>query len=156
MTSSEHTVVHSTLELERTYPLPAERVFAAWADPAAKARWFAGDGVEHELDFRVGGRERVRRPGGDADPELRFEGTYHDIVPGHRIVFAGTLYTDDRPATISLTTVQLEPAGDGTRLLLTEQGTFLDGLEQPSWREQGITKQLDTLATELSASPARS
>ena len=156
MTNAEHSVLHSMLELERAYPLPPERVFAAWAEPAAKARWFAGDGVDHELDFRVGGRERVRRPGADAEPELRFDAVYHDIIQGHRIVFAGTLYSDDRPATISLTTVRFEPDGDGTRLLLTEQGTFLDGLEQPSWREQGITTQLQMLSAELNGSPALS
>ena len=49
------TVLHSTFSLERTYPVPPERVFAAWADPAAKKRWFVSKG-EHELDFRAGGR----------------------------------------------------------------------------------------------------
>jgi hypothetical protein len=32
---------------------------------------------------------------------------------------------------------------------LTEQGTYLDGLEDPSWREQGTGKQLDALDIEL-------
>ena len=35
-------VTHATFSLERSYPAPPARVFAAWADPAAKARWFAG------------------------------------------------------------------------------------------------------------------
>lgn len=38
---TEHPVLHSSFTLERSYPATPERVFAAWADPAAKARWFA-------------------------------------------------------------------------------------------------------------------
>ena len=50
-------VTHATFSLERSYPVPLARVFAAWSDPAAKARWFAtGPDSGHELDFRVGGR----------------------------------------------------------------------------------------------------
>src|SRR5205823_797624 len=41
-----------------------------------------------------------------------------------------------------ITTVEFVPAPDGTRLVLTEQGTFLDGMEQPQWREQGTKDQL--------------
>ena len=36
----DHNVTHATFALERSYPVPPARVFAAWADPAAKARWF--------------------------------------------------------------------------------------------------------------------
>ena len=39
--ASEHEVVHATFALERTYPSSPAQVFAAWADPAVKARWFA-------------------------------------------------------------------------------------------------------------------
>jgi hypothetical protein len=33
--------------------------------------------------------------------------------------------------------------------VLTEQGTYLDGLEDPGWREQGTGQQLDALGAEL-------
>jgi hypothetical protein len=50
---------------------------------------------------------------------------------------------------VSLTTVELGPTGAGTRLLLTEQGTFLDGREPARWREEGTGRWLDALAAEL-------
>jgi uncharacterized protein YndB with AHSA1/START domain len=144
------TITHATFTLERTYPVPPGRVFAAWAEPAAKARWFTGPKGEHEMDFRVGGRE-VARGRNDRGEPLTFEAVYRDIVPGERIVVAGTLSVGDTLATASQTTVEFEPAGDGTRLVLTEQGAFLDGHEEPAWRQQGTADQLAALAKELGA-----
>ena len=78
----DHNVTHATFTLERSYPVPPAQVFAAWADPAAKASWFTpGPGFGHELDFRIGGRE-VARGGPDGGPAMTFETFYRDIVPG--------------------------------------------------------------------------
>jgi uncharacterized protein YndB with AHSA1/START domain len=142
------TVTHATFTLERVYPAPPQRVFAAWSDPAAKARWFAGGNADHELDFRVGGREIAR--GTHDNQVMTFESRYQDIVPDERIVFASSLYEGTALATVSVTTVELRPDADGTRLLLTEYGAFLDGHEEPAWREQGTADQLTALAKELS------
>ena len=72
------TVTHATFTLERTYQAAPARVFAAWADPATKARWFSTPTGEHKLDFRVGGRE-VNRANHDGQV-LTFESWYQDIV----------------------------------------------------------------------------
>jgi uncharacterized protein YndB with AHSA1/START domain len=140
-------VVHSTFSLERVYETSAGRVFAAWADPAAKARWFSPNGP-HELDFRVGGRE-VNRGHNQDGQVLTFESHYHDIVVGQRIAYTSTLSVGENVVTVSLTTVELSPDGDTSRLVLTEHGAFLDGHEQPAWREQGTGEWLDALAAEL-------
>ena len=148
----DHDVTHATFTLERSYPVPPARVFAAWADPAAKASWFTPDpGFGHELDFRVGGRE-VARGGPDGGPLMTFETLYRDIVPEQRIVYTSTLSAGADLMTVSLTTVEFTPAEDGgTRLILTEQGAYLDGQEQPAWREQGTADQLEALAAQLKA-----
>ena len=68
-------VVHRTLSVERTYPAPPAHIFAAFADPGTKRRWFA-EGADFEvdeftLDFRVGGFERTRfRSAGSAPPPI--------------------------------------------------------------------------------------
>jgi uncharacterized protein YndB with AHSA1/START domain len=142
------TVTHATFTLERVYPVPPKRVFAAWSDPAAKARWFAGGTADHELDFRVGGREIARAT--HEDLVMTFESSYQDIVADERIVFASSLHMGTDLATVSVTTVELRPDGDGTRLELTEYGAFLDGREEPAWRERGTADQLAALGKELS------
>jgi uncharacterized protein YndB with AHSA1/START domain len=143
----DYTVAHAKFSLERTYPVPPAQVFAAWADPETKRRWFAGSDSDHQLDFRLDGQELIRARHNSAN--LTVESVYRDIVADRRIVYTSVLSQDDRPATVSLTTVEFQPCDDSTRLILTEQGAFLDGLEQPSWREQGTGDWLDALGVEL-------
>ncbi|HEX3779098.1 MAG TPA: SRPBCC family protein [Pseudonocardiaceae bacterium] len=147
------TVKHATFTLERTYPTSPDRVFAAWADPAAKARWYVGATGEHELDFRVGGREVNRGRHADG-PLLTFESHYQDIVAASRIVYTSTMSADGTLTTVSITTVEFAEEAGGTRLILAQQGTFLDGHEDPAWREQGTGDQLDALGRELAAAHA--
>ena len=40
--SKKRSAVHGTFTIEREYPFPPARVFAAWADLEAKSKWFAG------------------------------------------------------------------------------------------------------------------
>jgi uncharacterized protein YndB with AHSA1/START domain len=146
------TVVHATFVIERTYPASPARVFRAWADPAAKDAWNACHDdwkpEPRELDFRVGGRERQRTgaPGGTVH---RYEAVYNDIVPDRLIVFTYEMYLDDVRISVSLTTVELEPDGTGTRLVFTEQGAFLDGLANAAEREEGTRLGFERLDVEL-------
>src|SRR5207248_3972804 len=54
---SERSVEHAEFVVERVYDASPDRVFAAWSDPQAKARWYNGSEGNYEFDFRVGGRE---------------------------------------------------------------------------------------------------
>ncbi|GAB3805225.1 metalloregulator ArsR/SmtB family transcription factor [Micromonospora zhanjiangensis] len=148
---TDRSVLVSSFAVERTYPLGPEAVFAAWADPGTKARWFAGANAEHhELDFRPGGVEVTRGRSPEGRP-LTFESRYHDIVPAERIVYSSALLVEQSAVTISVTTVQFRPSGGGTTLVLTEQDTYLDGHEQPEMRESGTRGWLDALGRELAA-----
>jgi uncharacterized protein YndB with AHSA1/START domain len=148
----ERTVTHSTFVIERTYPVPPARVFAAFADPEIKARWFVGpegwDTVEASLDFRVGGRE-VNRGGPPGGPIHSYEAHYQDIVPDQRIVTSYIMHMDKTPISVSLATTEFKPEGSGTRLVFTEQGAYLDGFDDGSERERGSGMLLDALGVEL-------
>ena len=104
-------------------------------DPVAKARWFGGDDWDHELDFSVGGREVST--GTMEGTVFTFEGRYQDIVPDERIVYSYEVLMGEARISVSLATVELTPGGEGTKLVFTEQGAFLDGLDDPSQRENG-------------------
>jgi uncharacterized protein YndB with AHSA1/START domain len=149
---SDPSVEHATFVVERFYEASPQRVFAAWSDPQAKARWFH-DGAEFELDFRVGGWERSRGALPD-DREYAFEALYRDIVPNRRIVYTYDMHLDGTRISVSVATAEFEAEGDGTRLVFTEQGAFLDGHEQPAWREQGTADQLTALAREFTRDSA--
>jgi uncharacterized protein YndB with AHSA1/START domain len=75
-------------------------------------------------------------------------------VPDERIVYAYEMHRDETRISVSLATVQLEAEGVGTRLTYTEQGAFLDGEDEPEYREQGTGSLLDALGAELGRQPA--
>ncbi|HEY1831863.1 MAG TPA: SRPBCC domain-containing protein [Acidimicrobiales bacterium] len=141
-------VVHNSFTLEREYPLPPVEVFEAWANPRIKVRWFADNAVGYTMDFRPGGLEQndATLPDGK---RITWESLYREIVPDHRIVYTSVLSEDGTVATLTLTTVEFVPEGTSTRLVLTEAGAYLDGREQPAWREEGTAGWLDKLGQHL-------
>jgi uncharacterized protein YndB with AHSA1/START domain len=153
----KQSVTHSTFVIKRSYPTTPERVFAAFADPTKKRRWFAeGEGLEveeFEMDFRVGGHERARRRFKDGTP---FKGTaltnhtsYQDIVPNRRVVISYTMALGDKRISASLATVEFLPTEKGTDVIFTEQSAFFEGADGPQMREQGWRQLLEQLAKEL-------
>jgi uncharacterized protein YndB with AHSA1/START domain len=140
---------HGTFTVTRTYPVPPERVFAAWSSQEAKARWFGAPGSSaYELDFRVGGTE-FNRGGPPKGPVYAYEATYRDIVPDERIVYGYVMTADDELISVSVTTVEFSPVSSGTTLTFTEQGVFLDGADTPAVREKGTGELLDALGATL-------
>jgi uncharacterized protein YndB with AHSA1/START domain len=146
-------VVHGVFHLERTYPVAAERVWKAFTDESAKARWFGPPAggwelIERRMDVRTGGTERLkgRWPGGLV---TTFDALYHDVVPNARLIYSYQMFLDERKISVSLATVQLEAESARTRLLVSEQGAFLDGYDDAGARERGTAQLLDALGASL-------
>ena len=145
------TAQHGTIRLERRYKATATRVFAAWAEPKARAKWdVPGRWViaEQTFDFREGGRE-VKRFGPQGDPRFVADTLYLDIVPQRRIVFGYSMTSRGMPISVSLTTVEISADGNNTHLLLTEQIVFLDGNDTAANREEGLASMLDKIGETL-------
>jgi uncharacterized protein YndB with AHSA1/START domain len=158
---TDRTQTHATFVLEREYPVPVDRVWAAFADPEIKRKWFGGEevaDVERSDDFRVGGVTIDDGRFSEDGPLSQFRATYTDITPNERIVYAYDMWLEGVHASTSITTVVFQPiddgAGPGTRLTFTEQGVHLDGVHGPgpdaaAGRESGTAGLLDTLGKVL-------
>lgn len=152
----ERAVTHSTFVIERTYPSTPEQVFAAFADPAKKSKWFASDEgsaiEEYEMDFRIGGKEHRRgliSSGPYKGTPLTNHTVYQDIVPNQRIVLAYTMTIGDNRMSASLATFEFMPNDQGTNLIFTDQGAYFAGADGPEMRKEGWTHMLARLAKKL-------
>lgn len=150
-------VTHSTFTIERSYPHPPERIFAALSDPAKKRRWFA-ESAQHEVldyssDFRPGGEERLRyRFTGDAPIKnmvLDNRGRFEAIVPDVRVVTSGSMMLGDAVVSTSLVTMELFGEGSATQLRCTFQGAFYEGSDGPQMRRMGWQILLERLGEAL-------
>ncbi len=142
---SERFVKHATFVVERTYEASPAKVYEAWADPDAKVKWFSKPDI---FEFRVGGRE-YSSGGPPEGPVFTYDACYQEIVPEQRIVYSYSLDSGDTRISVSLTTVELIPVEQGTKLIFTEQGTFFDGHDTPEVREHGTNELLDALGKSL-------
>jgi uncharacterized protein YndB with AHSA1/START domain len=154
----EPNVNHSTFVVERTYPQSPARVFASFAEAGRKRRWYAeGDHEirEYDLDFRVGGAERFRYRFKEGHPiagsEIDNESTYQDIVPEQRIVFTQKISLNGNPVSIAVITLEFFATGEGTELVLTNQGTFIGWPDGAKMVEFGWNTLLDRLRKDVTA-----
>lgn len=153
----EITTAHSTFVIEHTYPFPPEHLYAAFADPEKKRRWYGDrDNLQtgvFEMDFRVGGQERTVYHLGPNTPfpgvPLTNLSSFEDIVPNQRIVMTSTMVIGDHRMSSSLLTFEFIPVNNGTELRCTHQGAFYEGSDGPQMREQGWRSLLDRFAKEL-------
>jgi uncharacterized protein YndB with AHSA1/START domain len=148
---SSESVRNVTLVAERAFDASPGSVFAAWADPVARARWAAGPDDwrnEFTIEFAIGGQE-VYRGGPESGPEHAYTATYLDIEPNRRIVYAYDMRVGRQRLSVSLVTVEFSPDGPHTRVKLTEQAAFLDGLGDPATLERHNHGLLAALDAEL-------
>jgi uncharacterized protein YndB with AHSA1/START domain len=154
----KRSAVHDSFTIERVYDAAPAKVFHALTDQTAKSRWFAGGDdwelLERSMDVRPGGRERLKGRWANGTVTL-FDAVYFDVMPDSRLVYAYDMYMNERKLSVSLATIELLAEGAAkTRLIVTEQGAFLDGYEDAGSREKGTGSLLDRLGASLDAGPA--
>jgi uncharacterized protein YndB with AHSA1/START domain len=104
--------------------------------------------MKRAFDFRIGGHEHVsgKFPNGMV---TEFDATYFDIVPDERIVYSYTMYLNGNKISVSLATLEISAEGSGSKLVMTEQGAFLDGYDDSGSRERGTKDLLEKVAASL-------
>lgn len=148
---TERSIVHGSFTVERKWKAPPAKVFAAWADPELKRKWFGSpdpDNPKHIFDFKVGGRE-YNEGAGPGGALFIYDVRYYDIVPDNRIVFAYDMHMDGARISVSVAAIEFRPDGAGTHLVLTEHGAFLDGLDTMEQRRAGTEFMINQLGAVL-------
>ncbi len=143
---TNRSIAHGSFTIERTYAHTPAKVFSAWANPEFKRQWFGSPDptkAKDVMDFRVGGREFNESM---MDGKVfTFDVTYRDIVPDNRIIYTYEMTMDGRRISVSLATIELFPHQGGTRMVVKEDGAFLDGLDTYKQREEGTNYLVDLM-----------
>jgi uncharacterized protein YndB with AHSA1/START domain len=134
-----------SVTLKRRLHAPAEKIYAAWTDPARLVQWFGPSqtiegSVRAEMDVRVGGRFCASFKTDDGEyHEVR--GVYREVVPNEKLVFTWAWYTT--PERESLVTVFIRSEGEGAMLTLTHEQFFDEAARDG--HKRGWTGTLDKL-----------
>lgn len=150
----QRSIAHGSFTVKRQYAHPPAKVFRFWADPALKRQWYGGpdqDDSRRIFEFRVGGREN--NFGRVGNQSFALESVYYDIVADNRIVHAYTVSINDTLTSVSIAAIEFRAAGEGTELLMTEHGAFLDGHDDPDERQVGTEWVLERLGEILNQDP---
>jgi len=114
----------STIKLHRVLKAPPERVYRAFLDADANAKWLPPDGFTckvHHLDARVGGTYRMTFTNFTTGQGHSFGGKYDELVPGERIRHTDT-FEDANLTGGMVTTITLKKVLVGTDLHVTQEG----------------------------------
>lgn len=113
-----------TVRLHRVLTAPPERVYRAFLDAAAIAKWLPPNGFTctvHELDARVGGRYRMSFTNFSSGNSHAFGGEYVELVPGQRIRYNDRFDNPDLPGEMT-TTIEFTAVSVGTDLKVVQEG----------------------------------
>jgi uncharacterized protein YndB with AHSA1/START domain len=153
MTSTSPT--SGSFTINRHFNQGVEKVFAAFSDPATKAKWFSGpDGaeqLERKVDVKTGGSE-VLKIKWATGMITHFMAHYHAVEHGKRIVYSYDLMIDSAHHSTSLAEIEFTPVGKNTDMIFTEFLAYHDGTELSKGltsREKGTTWQFDKVAEVL-------
>lgn len=114
----------STIRLHRVLRTTPDRLYRAFLDPAAMAKWLPPHGFTgkvHELDARVGGRHRMSFTNFSTGSTHSFGGEYLELVENQRIRYDDKFDDPGLPGTMEVT-VTLTEVSCGTELNITQQG----------------------------------
>ncbi len=113
-----------TVHLYRVLQAPAERIYRAFLDPDALARWlppFGYVGKVHEMDARVGGGCRMSFTNHAAGTRESFGGTYLELKPNELIRHTDRCDNPGMPGEM-VVTVKLREVACGTELDIVQEG----------------------------------
>ena len=113
-----------TVRLHRVLKALPDRVYRAFLDPDALAKWMAPHGFTgkvHSIDPRVGGTYKMSFTNFGSGKSHSFGGTYLELKPGELLRYNDQFDDPSLPGTMEMT-VRLRPVACGTELEITQTG----------------------------------
>ena len=114
----------STVRLHRVLKAKPERVYRAFLDPDAKAKWLPPNGFTgkvHSMDARVGGSYKMSFTNFSTGNSHSFGGTYTELVPNELIRYTDKFDDPNLPGEMHVTVV-INQVMMGTELNITQEG----------------------------------
>jgi uncharacterized protein YndB with AHSA1/START domain len=114
----------STIRLHRVLRAPPERIYRAFLDPDAMAKWLPPNGFTgkvHQLDARVGGTYKMSFTNFSSGRSDSFGGEYLELVPHERIRHTDTFDDPNLPGQM-VTTITLKAVSVGTEVNIVQEG----------------------------------
>ncbi len=113
-----------TVRLHRVLRGTPERVYRAFLDPEAMAKWLPPYGFTckvHHMDARVGGTYRMSFTNFSTGNGHAFGGEYRELIPNERIVYSDR-FEDPSMSGEMLTTITLKQVSCGTEITAVQEG----------------------------------
>jgi uncharacterized protein YndB with AHSA1/START domain len=114
----------NTIRLHRVLRATPERIYRAFLDADAMAKWLPPNGFTgkvHHLDAKVGGTYKMSFSNFTTGKSHSFGGTYLELSPHERIRYTDTFEDTNLPGEMQ-TTITLKQVFCGTELNITQQG----------------------------------
>ena len=114
----------NTVRLHRVLRAPAERIYRAFLDAGAMAKWLPPNGFTgkvHHLDAKVGGTYKMSFTNFTTGHSHSFGGEYLELVPCERIRHTDKFDDPNLPGEMQ-TTVSLKKVSCGTELNVVQEG----------------------------------
>jgi uncharacterized protein YndB with AHSA1/START domain len=114
----------NTIKLHRVIKTTPEKIYRAFLDPDALAKWLSPDGFTckvHSLEAKVGGSYKMSFTNFTNSQSHSFGGKYLELVPGKRLRYTDTFDDPNMPGEM-ITTVDLKKVSCGTELSVVQEG----------------------------------
>jgi uncharacterized protein YndB with AHSA1/START domain len=113
----------NTVHMHRVIKAPPERVYRAFIDAAALAKWLSPDGFTctvHHLDAKVGGGFKMSFTNFATGAAHAFGGEYLEMIPNEKLRYSDRFDDPNLPGEI-IVTVVLKEVLCGTELSVTQE-----------------------------------
>ncbi len=113
-----------TIRLHRVLPTTPEKIYRAFLDPDALARWLPPNGFTgkvHQLEAKVGGKHRMSFSNFTTGNGHSFGGEYVELVPNQRLRYTDRFDDPNLPGEMRVT-VNLKAVSCGTELTIAQEG----------------------------------